>query len=129
MSSLLYMSTIALMAYTSFVRYKVRKEKPNALGIALMIWLVFIGFVPLALALFTSNRFFDEYIEDFTGVFMLVLCAMSITDIAFGTFSKPGTARKVPKKYPVWVWIASFVGAWVVTLGVIFVTIMLASNY
>ena len=114
--------------FTAAIRRK-KSEKCNTANIAIVVVSVLAVAITGALAIFSNIEFFETYAFDIYAIFFLVLAFVDITDIAFGTFSKPGTARKAPKKYPVWVWIASFVGAWAITLGVIFVTIMLASNY
>jgi len=129
MSSAWILANTSIVLYVFLVREKVRKEKVNTLGMIVTLVFVVVASIPLLVSLFSNSTFFDENFVYFASIGSIVLCAYGVTDIAFGTFSKPGTARKVPKKYPVWVWIASFVGAWAITLGVIFVTFMLASNY
>ena len=131
MNSLLHLSVLFVAMYASYIRMKVRKEKENLLGIVLIIVLLVVSFVPLMLSIFTSNRFFDERIEYFTSLLMLVLCTISLTDIGFGTFSKPGTVRKesTPKKRDAWFLIAWLVGSLAVMFGVIIVLFLLSSNY
>ncbi|MCL2212252.1 MAG: hypothetical protein FWB93_00245 [Oscillospiraceae bacterium] len=98
MVGILYWASFALVAYVFSVRYKLRKEKINALGFVILVMFAIIGLVPLLFAIVTDITFFDDNLELYVFVLSLVMCAFGVTDIAFGTFSKPAKAKEGEKQ-------------------------------
>lgn len=126
---IVFTAAVLLSLYISHINRKVRPEKSNTLRKFLIgIYCTLVVLVSV-LSIVLQIKFFNDYFYYILTTLVLAMCAIDITDIAFGTFSKPGTERKPPKKRPVWVWVACFVVVWAITFGITLGIFLLASNY